>query len=78
MEGSPMWTGGCAGVMSWIVSYPFDVWKTRQQASSSHIISVPKLMLGFVVAIIRAFVVNSGILTIHSLHTKHPDVVAVR
>jgi len=65
MEGSPIWKGGCAGVMSWIVSYPIDVYKTRQQAPSQTI-SADKLVLGFVVTIIRAFVVNAGILTIYS------------
>jgi len=73
MEGSPVWRGGCAGVMSWIVSYPIDVFKTRQQASSSsRIISVEKIMLGFLVTIIRAFIVNAGILTIYSVQTSRP------
>lgn len=65
----PVWCrGGLAGVISWAVSYPLDVAKTRRQTSIAHdhrILPPERARLAFLVTMVRAFVVNAGILSIY-------------
>jgi solute carrier family 25 carnitine/acylcarnitine transporter 20/29 len=53
------WSGGFAGIASWIYSYPIDVIKTRIQCDK--MINCKNLYVGFHIVIIRSFLVNSSI-----------------
>lgn len=57
------WSGGIAGVVSWIFSYPFDVMKTRLQVGMkpSSFMSWKGHGLGLTVVMSRAFLVNGSI-----------------
>lgn len=55
--------GGIAGVCSWIISYPFDVWKTRTQCG----LSVKSAFhYGLSITLFRAFIVNTVNLSLYN------------
>lgn len=60
----PAIAGGCAGAMSWLVSYPFDTVKTRVQSGMcktySEAFLQKNLWKGFSVCLGRAIIVNSA------------------
>ena len=64
---NPLINGGCAGVVSWIYSYPVDTIKTKYQISNDKIIDIIvknsnyKIFSGLRVMLIRSFLVNAGI-----------------
>jgi solute carrier family 25 carnitine/acylcarnitine transporter 20/29 len=51
-------SGGIAGVLSWIYSYPFDVIKTQIQNHQKHV-NYHNLYRGFSIMLIRSFLINS-------------------
>lgn len=57
------WAGGMAGVLSWWVSYPFDIKKTLSQIQTPKITSNNKL--GVLVVSVRAFIVNGSLFTFY-------------
>ena len=55
-------SGGLAGVLNWLITYPLDIIKTRQmtfQISFKEAFHQKKLFRGLDVCLIRAFLVNS-------------------
>jgi solute carrier family 25 (mitochondrial carnitine/acylcarnitine transporter), member 20/29 len=58
-----LFSGGLAGVLSWALTYPIDVLKTRIQSDKfnnlHHAISKKSLFKGFIPCISRALIVNS-------------------
>ena len=66
-DNNPLVNGGIAGVLSWIVSYPFDVVKTKRQITNQSYqyilanIEYKQYVRGLNVVLIRSFVVNAGI-----------------
>ena len=66
-QNNPFFNGGIAGVLSWIVSYPFDVIKTKKQITNQSYryilsnINSKQLVRGLNIVIIRSFIVNAGI-----------------
>ena len=71
---SPFWAGGTAGVLSWAVSYPFDVIRSRQ---ISHAMTMLEAMRGgrffdgFTICICRAFIVNATNFYVYEEARKH-------
>lgn len=66
-KNDPFLNGGIAGVLSWIVSYPFDVIKTRKQITNQSYkdiladIKYKQYIRGLNVVLVRSFIVNAGI-----------------
>ena len=56
-------SGGCAGVCSWLITYPLDTLKTRKQLyntlSLKQLCNIGPLWSGLSITLIRAFIVNS-------------------
>ena len=56
--------GGIAGVNSWIISYPFDILKTRKQLFADknffELLKIGSLYNGLAITLLRGFIVNGS------------------
>lgn len=64
----PWQAGASAGILSWIVSYPMDVWKTQSQTNHHSLYSkqrLSRIITAWSITMFRAAVVNGGVLYIY-------------
>lgn len=52
--------GGIAGVISWVITFPFDVIKTRIQCDITSPLLYRNLAAGFFITIVRSYIVNAS------------------
>lgn len=64
--------GGIAGVGSWLASYPFDVWKTRNQCGIENQ-CMPNFRYGLSITMVRAFIVNAINLTVFDYFQRRQE-----
>ena len=60
-----MLNGGCAGVLSWLFTYPIDTMKTQLQVNNKF--TYNNLYKGFSLVLIRSFLVNSIVFQIYKM-----------
>tara|TARA_B100001093_G_scaffold389533_1_gene375753 strand:- start:348 stop:989 length:642 start_codon:yes stop_codon:yes gene_type:complete len=67
-------SGSCAGLLSWSLTYPIDVIKTRLQSGDSktwkQAINKGNLTSGMLVCLIRSFIVNGSSFTLYEYVKK--------
>lgn len=66
--------GGIAGVYSWLISYPFDLWKTRSQCGLS---VQSSFHYGLSMTLFRAFIVNSINLSLYNHFTQSSSISSI-